>query len=124
MRHLRAADAVAGTHLDAAEPRVARGAIEGGCSLAITGLTPADFDRIPYLVLKGDYAGTSAQCQQSVDAINQRRARKLGVARAEYLKLDDMGMPGVTHMMMLDRRNLEIADLLLNWARKHVTKRR
>jgi hypothetical protein len=98
--------------------------IEGGCSLGITGLTAADFDRIPYLVVKGDYAGTSAQCQGSVDAINQRRAQKLGVARAEYMKLDDMGMPGVTHMMMLDRRNLEIADLMLNWAGKHVAKRR
>ena len=98
--------------------------IEGGCSLPGSGLTAADFDRIPYLALKGDYAGTSAQCQATVDSINKRRAEKLGGAKAEYLKLDEMGMPGVTHMMMLDRRNLEIADLLLNWAGKNVTKRR
>ena len=90
--------------------------IEGGCSLPGSGLTAADFDRIPYLVLKGDYAGTSAQCQETVDAINQRRAQKMGAAKAEYLKLDDMGMPGVTHMMMLDRRNLDIADVMLKWA--------
>jgi hypothetical protein len=31
-----------------------------------------------------------------------------------------MGMLGVTHMMMLDRRNLEIADLMLNWVGKNV----
>lgn len=98
--------------------------IEGGCSLPNSGLTAADFDRIPYLVIKGDYAGTSAQCQETVDAINQRRAQKMGAAKAEYQKLDEMGMPGVTHMMMLDRRNLEIADLMLNWAGKNVTKRR
>ena len=45
-----------------------------------------------------------------------------GTARADYLKLDEMGMLGVTHMMMLDRRNLEIADILLNWVSKNVRK--
>ena len=29
---------------------------------------------------------------------------------------------GVTHMMMLDTKNLEIADLMLDWAGKHVAK--
>ena len=33
-----------------------------------------DFDRIPYLAIKGDYTVTSQQCQDSVDAINARRA--------------------------------------------------
>ena len=76
--------------------------IEGGCSLPNSGLTAADFDAIPYLALKGDYTATSAQCQETVDAINKRRAEKQGTARAEYMKLDEMGMLGVTHMMMLD----------------------
>jgi hypothetical protein len=40
------------------------------------------------------------------------------------MKLDEMGMLGVTHMMMLDRRNLEIADLMLNWASKNVRPRK
>jgi hypothetical protein len=40
------------------------------------------------------------------------------------MKLDEMGMLGVTHMMMLDRRNLEIADLMLNWASKNVRARK
>ena len=29
-------------------------------------------------------------------------------------------MLGVTHMMMLDRRNLEIADIMLDWVNKNV----
>jgi len=94
--------------------------VEGGCSLPNSGLTAADFDNIPYLALKGDYTATSQQCQETVDAINARRASKQGTAKAEYMKLDEMGMLGVTHMMMLDRRNLEIADLMLNWASKNV----
>jgi hypothetical protein len=40
------------------------------------------------------------------------------------MKLDEMGMLGVTHMMMLDRRNLEIADLMLNWVGKNVRARK
>jgi hypothetical protein len=59
-----------------------------------------------------------------VDAINARRASKQGTAKAEYMKLDEMGMLGVTHMMMLDRRNLEIADLMLNWVGKNVRARK
>ena len=51
------------------------------------------------------------------------RAAKQGTAKAEYLKLDDMGILGVTHMMMLDKKNLEIADIMLNWVNKNVKKK-
>jgi hypothetical protein len=94
--------------------------IEGGCSLPASGLTAADFDAIPYLALKGDYTATSAQCQQTVDAINARRAGKQGSARAEYMKLDEMGILGVTHMMMLDTNSNQIADLMIDWVAKNV----
>ena len=94
--------------------------VEGGCSFAQSGLTAADFDTIPYLALKGDYTATSQQCQESVDAINARRAAGQGTARAEYMKLDERGMLGVTHMMMLDSNNLEIADFMLEWVGDNV----
>ena len=94
--------------------------VEGGCSLAQSGLTAADFDAIPYLAVKGDYTAISAQCQESVDAINARRAQNQGSAKAEYMKLDELGMLGVTHMMMLDANNLEIADLMLEWVGENV----
>jgi hypothetical protein len=96
--------------------------IEGGCSLGQSGLTAADFDAIPYLVVKGDYANVSQQCQQNVDAFTRRRAEKQGTAKVDYLKLDDLKMLGTTHMMMLDSNNLQIADLMLDWAGKHVAK--
>ena len=94
--------------------------LEGSCSLPNSGLTAADFDNIPYMALKGDYAVTSTVCQDTVNAINARRADKLGTAKAEYLKLDEMGMLGVTHMMMLDKKNLEIADVILGWVERNV----
>jgi hypothetical protein len=94
--------------------------LEGSCSLQNSGLQAADFDDIPYLALKGDYTAISPVCQDTVNAINARRADKRGTAKAEYLKLDEMGILGVTHMMMLDRRNLEIADILLGWVNRNV----
>ena len=97
--------------------------IEGGCSLANSGLTPEDFDNIPYMVMRGDYAGNSQQCQNTVDAINARRAEGKGIAKAEYIKLDERGNPifnGTTHMMMLGTNNLEIADVILNWVDDNV----
>ena len=94
--------------------------LEGSCSLTNSGLTAADFDNIPYMALKGDYTATSMVCEETVNAINARRAAKQGTAKAEYLKLDDMGILGVTHMMMLDKKNLEIADIMLEWVKKNV----
>lgn len=96
--------------------------VEGGCSLPNSGLTAADFDAIPYLAIKGDFTATSQQCVDTVTAIGERRAQKQGTAKADYLKLDEMGMPGVTHMMMLDSKSLEIADIMLNWAGKNVAR--
>jgi hypothetical protein len=94
--------------------------LEGACSLPSSGLSAADFDNIPYLALKGDYTPTSMVCQDTVNAINARRAANQGSAKAEYLKLDDMGILGVTHMMMLDKKNLEIADVIFNWLTRNV----
>jgi hypothetical protein len=92
--------------------------IEGGCSLPNSGLKAEDFDNIPYMALKGDYTATSEQCQTTVDAINARRAAGQGIAKAEYVKLDELGNPifnGTTHMMMLGTNNLEVADVILKW---------
>jgi len=97
--------------------------IEGGCSLPNSGLKAEDFDNIPYMALKGDYTATSEQCQTTVDAINARRAAGQGIAKAEYVKLDELGNPifnGTTHMMMLGTNNLEVADVILKWVDENI----
>ena len=97
--------------------------IEGSCSLPNSGLKAEDFDNIPYMALKGDYAATSEVCDTTVNAINARRAAGQGTAKAEYIKLDELGNPvfnGTTHMMMLGTNNLEIADVILNWVDENV----
>jgi hypothetical protein len=97
--------------------------IEGSCSLPNSGLKPEDFDNVPYLALKGDYTATSTVCQATVDSINARRAAGHGTAKAEYIKLDELGNPvfkGTTHMMMLGTNNLEVADVILNWTDQNI----
>ena len=97
--------------------------IEGSCSLPNSGLKPEDFDNIPYLALKGDYTATSEVCQTTVDQINARRAAGQGIAKAEYIKLDELKNPvfkGTTHMMMIGTNNLEVADVILNWTNENI----
>jgi len=97
--------------------------IEGSCSLPNSGLKAEDFDNIPYLALKGDYTATSEVCDTTVKAINARRAAGQGIAKAEYIKLDEVGNPifkGTTHMMMLGTNNLEVADVILNWSEANI----
>jgi hypothetical protein len=97
--------------------------IEGSCSLPNSGLKAEDFDHIPYLALKGDYTATSEVCQATVDAINARRKAGQGTAKADYVKLDEVGNPvfkGTTHMMMIGSNNLEVADVIMNWVDDNV----
>jgi hypothetical protein len=97
--------------------------IEGSCSLPNSGLQAEDFDKIPYLALKGDYTATSEVCDTTVNAIKARRAAGQGTAKADYIKLDELGNPifnGTTHMMMLGTNNLEVADVILNWAGENI----
>jgi dipeptidyl aminopeptidase/acylaminoacyl peptidase len=37
-----------------------------------------------------------------------------------FLHLPEIGIHGNTHMFMLDKNNLAIADLVLDWIDKHV----
>ena len=97
--------------------------IEGSCSLPNSGLKAEDFDNVPYLALKGDYTATSEVCQTSVNEINARRASGHGTAKADYIKLGELPNPvfkGTTHMMMLGTNNLEVADVILNWADENI----
>ena len=101
--------------------------IEGSCSLPNSGLKPEDFDDIPYMALKGDYTATSEACQTTVNQINARRAAGHGTAKADYIKLDELNNPvfkGTTHMMMLGTNNLEVADVILNWADQNIPPRK
>jgi len=117
--------------------------VEGtGVTLANAGLAAADFDTVPYVVVKGDYSATSTQSQAIVDELIARRKSGLGKAAVEYIKLDEKPdianawpyalkrpvMEGITHMMMngsdegrgYDQN--DVMQVILNWSKAHISR--
>ncbi|MDB5806365.1 MAG: uncharacterized protein JWN73_3687 [Betaproteobacteria bacterium] len=95
--------------------------VEGNC----TPITPDDIDRVftkvAFLSVFGDNSngakGANGDerrngCAASTNAIRARQGP------AEMIMLRDRGMPGHSHMMMMDRGNLQIADTIMGWLRK------
>jgi pimeloyl-ACP methyl ester carboxylesterase len=81
--------------------------VEGGCD----GFTDKDaasfFAKVPVLSLWGDY---SVGAKQTVNG----DARRNG-GRAALTLLPDIGIKGNSHMMMMDKNNLQVAEVVLKW---------
>jgi pimeloyl-ACP methyl ester carboxylesterase len=74
---------------------------------------------IPTLVIYGDHLVGSwlnsyANCQAYAAAI------KAAGGDITFVHLPDVGIHGNSHMMMIDKNNLQVADVILNWIDKHV----
>jgi pimeloyl-ACP methyl ester carboxylesterase len=93
--------------------------IEGGCD----GMTAADasayFRNVPFVSVWGD---NSVGAKNTVNGDKRREACvqaanliKGAGGRASVLLLPDIGMRGNSHMMMMDRNNLDIAQVLREW---------
>jgi len=76
------------------------------------------FRKVPTMMVFGDYTeGASGPngderrnvCNQSVAAITAAG----GTAR--FLYLPALGIKGNSHMLMMDKNNLQIADLIIAW---------
>lgn len=98
---------------------------EGGTDLAAAGLVPSDFDRIPLLIVNGDYRvlATRQGNWAARDAINASPTR--AVSPATVIDVDAAGFAGgrflgTTHMNMLGTNNLEVFDLMLDWAKENI----
>src|ERR1700733_1682964 len=88
-------------------------------------LSPAQIStlaKIPTLVIFGDHlsdvpgvwASAFEGCQKFVEQM------KAAGSDAEMMHLPKLGIKGNSHMLMQDRNNLQIADLILAWIDKHV----
>jgi hypothetical protein len=84
--------------------------------------------KIPTLVMFGDHLGdvqggpanwkTSFEgCQTFVKQVNAAGGD------AQMMYLPEMGIRGNSHMLMQDKNNLQLADLILAWIDKHVEKK-
>ena len=99
--------------------------IEQSCR---TNLKKAELEtlaHIPVLVMFGDHLtggqGGPANWQANYETC-QTFVKEVNAAggQAEMMHLPEMGIKGNSHMLMQDRNNIELADLLLKWIHQRV----
>jgi hypothetical protein len=109
------------------------GGVKGIVSIempCVTTLKPAELAtlaKIPVLVMFGDHLdipgpfnfwpGAFDSCNTFVKQVNDAGGD------AQMMSLPNMGIKGNSHMLMQDKNNLQLADLILSWADKHVEKK-
>ena len=92
---------------------------------AMTSEQIAKLAKIPTLIMFGDHLGdvqggpanwasSFESCQKFVQQV------KDAGGDAEMMHLPEMGIHGNSHMLMQDRNNLQLADLILSWLDSHV----
>lgn len=97
----------------------------GSCTTAnplTVPLTSAQFKtlaRVPTLIIFGDnlnggWLNSLANCQSYAATI-----KSLG-GDVTLIHLPDIGITGNSHMMMLDKNNLQVANVIINWIATHV----
>src|SRR6266568_2274215 len=72
------------------------------------------YKQIPFLYVTGDFTNPPANCEPFVAALTA-----LG-GIGTNLHLPDIGIDGNDHMMMLDKNNLQVAQVLIDWIEKNV----
>jgi pimeloyl-ACP methyl ester carboxylesterase len=101
------------------DPTGVRGIIglELGCLAPLTADQLAILKKIPILIMVGDRFTPPLpppSCVQEMAEINRAGGDMT------FISLPDIGMHGNSHMFMLDKNNLQIADVILAWIDKHV----
>ena len=78
---------------------------------------------VPILMLWNDHLGTGQQAlfDADIDFINRINAAG---GNAQMLHPPALGIFGNSHMFMLDKNNLQIADLILKWIDENVGKQK
>lgn len=81
--------------------------------------------KIPTLVVFGDYVDTDSKIvgwswRKSYDGCVKYVERvKAAGGNAQFLDLPSIGFKGTSHMMMLDRNNQDVANVLIDWIRRN-----
>jgi len=108
-------------------PKGVRGitSIEQPCSTTLNSSQVAILAKIPILVMFGDHLsdiqGGPANWSQSFQSC-QAFVKQVNDAKGDavMIHLPEMGIKGNSHMLMQDKNNLELADLIMTWIDKHV----
>ena len=100
--------------------------IEMPCATDLTADQIAVLAKIPTLVMFGDHLGDvqgrfASQWPNSFDSCQKfvQQVTQAG-GDAQMMSLPKMGIKGNSHMLMQDKNNLQLADLILGWIDQHV----
>lgn len=101
--------------------------IEGGCPALNDGQI-ASLARIPVLFIFGDHIDGSdiskvAWTKNVADCRKVTRQITAAGGRADFWSLPALGLRGNSHMLMMDRNNIQIADLILKWIQTNINQR-
>jgi hypothetical protein len=104
--------------------------IEMGCTTTLNPQQLATLAKIPILIMFGDHLNDipgplSSLWPMNLDTCNkfvQQVTAAGGDARMMYLP--KMGIKGNSHMMMQDKNNLQLADLILGWIDERVERKK
>lgn len=90
--------------------------------LAGAGLVGSDFDKIPFLLVNGDYRPLATRIgnRAARDILNASPTRSVGPALVLDTELVGPQFNGQTHMNMIGTTNLIMFDLIMNWASKNI----
>jgi hypothetical protein len=97
--------------------------VEGGCETLTQDDASKYFLKVPFVSVWGDNSAGAKSvngdkrrngCVQAVNLI------KGGGGQATFLLLPEMGVMGNSHMMMMDRNNLQVAGLIRKWVGENV----
>jgi pimeloyl-ACP methyl ester carboxylesterase len=109
-------------------PKLVRGliSVEGGCETLTAADAKSYFTRVPFVSVWGDYSvgakntvNGDKRREGCVQAANLVRAAG---GRASVLMLPEIGIRGNSHMLMMDRNNAQIADVLRQWIAENVAR--
>ena len=104
--------------------------IEMACRTDIAAPKLAELAKIPTLIVFGDHLtrleGRFANTWQDNFNTCETFVKQMNSAGgdAQMMSLPKMGIKGNSHMLMQDRNNLQLADLLLTWIDAHVEKKK
>jgi len=91
--------------------------LETGC---FANLTPANIKvlkNIPILIMVGDHFSTP---QPTPACVTMQKQIKDAGGDMTFVALPDLGIHGNSHMFMQDNNNLQVADIIMTWIKKHV----
>jgi pimeloyl-ACP methyl ester carboxylesterase len=109
-----------GLDLIRARPKLVRAFVnvEGNCIPIAENEIASPFATVPFLAVWGDYSvgapGPNGNARRDGCAATVAAIKQAGGA-GTFLLLPDQGIKGNSHMMMMDKNNLVIADRIIDW---------